>query len=209
MKVKVCGLTSYEQLIEAEQAGADYAGFIFHEASVRCIPPDINTSAISEYDGKIKKTGVFVNVSEEKVREKIKTFNLDTIQLHGNESIEFCRRFFPDIEVIKAIHVRETMFDFIDQMENYESCCHYFLFDTASLNYGGTGKKFSWSKLNRDIPKPFFLSGGIGLEDADAITNFFHPAMFAVDINSRFEKCPGKKDMKKVKLFIDKIKELR
>lgn len=209
MKVKVCGITSYKQFIGATKAGADYAGFIFHEPSARCIPADINASAIAEYDGTVKKIGVFVNVEEEKIREKIKAFNLNAIQLHGNESNEFCRRFTSDIEVVKAISVRESENDFIAQIEYYEHCCHYFLFDTASPGYGGTGRKFSWSKLNRDITKPFFLSGGIGLEDADAIADFFHPAMFAVDINSRFEVYPGIKDMEKVKLFIEKINELK
>ncbi len=130
---------------------------------------------------------------------RVNEFELDAVQLHGNETPELCDQLSGETEVIKVFHITPGKEQTVDELvADYDAVCDYYLFDTAgtvTLN-GGTGQKFNWKALEKSrIEKPFFLSGGIGLEDAAAIKAFRHPDFFGIDINSRFEKEPGIKDM--------------
>ncbi len=208
MKIKVCGMSSIEQLEQLDKLEVDFAGFIFYEKSARFVGEKLaqHKSAIANLQ--LKRVGVFVNEKIEKIEELVKEYKLDYVQLHGDESVFFCKEVEAFAPVIKAIRIGvDTKLE--EYFYNYQDACTYFLFDTDSKQYGGTGKKFDWSLLKKvQIPKPFFLSGGIGPKEADELKIFNHPQLFAIDINSRFEIEPGVKNIPIVTEFIKKIHSL-
>ncbi|MGV3527375.1 MAG: phosphoribosylanthranilate isomerase [Flavisolibacter sp.] len=201
MKLKVCGITSLEQLVQLEEMGVDYAGMIFYEKSPRYGRENLKADAEKIKSLRIKKVGVFVNAEEAEIREAIGEFGLDAVQLHGDETPEMAFSLKDRVEVIKVFRMAGE--ENIDELvAPFKSACDYYLFDTATKDYGGSGKQFDWSVLkNVAIEKPFFLSGGIGAADAEMLKNFEHPWFFAADVNSRFETAPGMKDMKLIKAF--------
>ena len=199
MNIKVCGITQVKQLTQLDGLNIDFAGLIFHPASPRYAVGKITGREIADADLDIKKTGVFVNAGFDEIMNRVNEFELDAVQLHGNETPELCDKLSGETEVIKVFHITPGKEQTVDELvADYDAVCDYYLFDTAgtgTLN-GGTGQKFNWKALEKSrIEKPFFLSGGIGLEDAAAIKAFRHPDFFGIDINSRFEKEPGIKDM--------------
>ena len=178
----------------------DYLGFIFYENSAR----NFNDN-IPQTDKSIKKVGVVVNAKKEDILRAVIQHHLQIVQLHGNETPEFCASLKSDnIEIIKVFSIKDE-FDF-KVLEAYEKACDYFLFDTKGKLPGGNGYKFNWSILNNyPSKKPFFLSGGIGLNELNNIQNFRNSTAskycFALDINSQFEIEPGLKDIEKLKIF--------
>lgn len=194
MKLKICGMKYPENITEVGLLLPDYMGFIFWEKSARYfdkIIPDLPKS--------IKKVGVFVNQSQEEILSKISKYDLQAIQLHGHESIEFCQelknKIDPKIELIKVFSADEN-FDF-EVVKPYESVCDYFLFDTKGKLPGGNGTTFDWRILNQyNSTKPFFLSGGIGLEEIEIIKEISKTNLpiYAIDVNSKFEIEAGLKD---------------
>lgn len=183
----------------------DYLGFIFYPKSKRFFEgdmPNLNTD--------IKKVGVFVNEQESVVNELIQEYNLDGIQLHGDESVHFCEKMkesnSPNLEIIKAFAVSDN-FDF-KTLENYMNSCDYFLFDTKGKERGGNGTLFDWKILEHyPFDKPFFLSGGIGLAEAGRVQSFLDSPLskycYALDVNSKFESEPGRKKINELKEFIE------
>jgi phosphoribosylanthranilate isomerase len=202
MKIKVCGITRREDLLKLVEYQVDYAGFIFYEKSPRFAGSKLDPRTIRETK-EIKKVGVFVDAPLEQVRRTITDYGLDMVQLHGDETPGYCASI--DIPVVKAFRVRTNIS--WDAIEPYIAVTDYFLFDTDTGNaYGGTGIKFNWELLNSyPYEHPFFLSGGIGPEQLNELLEFKHPALFAVDVNSKFETHPGVKDMEKVKPFTEQI----
>nr|WP_299345602.1 phosphoribosylanthranilate isomerase [Allomuricauda sp.] len=215
MKLKVCGMKYNPK--EVAELQPDYLGFIFWEPSSRYFEGDI-----PELPSEIKKIGVFVDAPLEEVLDKIKTYQLDGVQLHGNESPEYCKYLrhaelvsashvgIPKLvqndalEIIKVFSIKDD-FDF-SILKDYEAFCDYFLFDTKGKLPGGNGYTFDWSILkNYPSTKPFFLSGGIGLDEAEKLQSFLaSPASrycHAIDVNSRFETEPGLKNIEKLKTF--------
>ena len=186
----------------------DYIGFIFYPKSKRYMADSLSANVVQTIPNNIKKVGVFVNESIDGIENVAKKFQLDFIQLHGDESAEFCKKMNDTgFQIIKAFQVYEN-FDF-NQLEPYKKYCKYFLFDTQTPLYGGSGHKFNWQILkNYDNEKPFFLSGGIDLEDADKILNITSLNIYAIDINSKFEIEPGLKDIEKIKKFKDYFTEI-
>ncbi|MDN3672317.1 phosphoribosylanthranilate isomerase [Flavobacterium branchiarum] len=184
-----------ENIIEVGSLLPDYMGFIFWEKSARYfngILPDLPKS--------IKKVGVFVNQSQEEISSKILKYDLQAIQLHGHESVEFCQglrnKIDPKIELIKVFSADDN-FDF-GVLKSYESVCDYFLFDTKGKLPGGNGTTFDWRILNKyNSTKPFFLSGGIGIEELEAIKEISKTNLpiYAIDVNSKFEIEPGLKNV--------------
>ncbi|MDR1667295.1 MAG: phosphoribosylanthranilate isomerase [Bacteroidales bacterium] len=183
----------------------DYLGFVFYRPSVR-YAGEMDPSAVHALPSDIRKTGVFVNASEQFVTDAIKRYRLDLVQLHGSESPELCRAVRRIVPVIKAVSVGSAE-DIIRLTPIYRSVADYYLFDTRTRLTGGSGKQFDWSALTAytgDLP--FFLSGGIGLADAERIKNLSHPQLYAIDINSCFETAPGMKDTASVKNFLSSLK---
>ena len=185
----------------------DYLGFIFSEKSPRFFNEEIEHLPES-----IKKVGVFVNASIGETIEKISKYKLDAIQLHSEESADYCRllkktisdSYSNPLEIIKVFSIKDT-FDF-NILKAFEDACDYYLFDTKGKLPGGNGYTFDWSVLeNYPSSKPYFLSGGIGLNEVDNLKTFFKSSAakycYAVDVNSRFEINPGLKDIKTLTEF--------
>lgn len=203
MKVKVCGITRLEQMQQLQDLGVDYAGMIFFEGSKRYAGEALREEQAAIRELTIKRVGVFVNTELDVIEKAIADYGLYAVQLHGDETDEFCLELMDKAKVIKVFRIAgEVAIDSLT--EPFQAACHYFLFDTDTSSYGGSGKQFDWSVLQEArIGKPFFLSGGIGPEDVEKVKAFQHPFFYAVDVNSRFETEPGVKDMEKVKQFIN------
>ena len=195
MKLKICGMKYPDNILEVGSLLPDYMGFIFWEKSARYFDgtmPDLPKS--------IKKTGVFVNETIPVILEKVEKYDLQAIQLHGHESAEFClelkNKLETSIEIIKVFSADEN-FDF-NVLKPFETVCDYFLFDTKGKLPGGNGTTFDWSILkNYPSTKPFFLSGGIGIEELNDINEILKTNLpiYAIDINSKFEIEPGLKNI--------------
>ncbi len=208
MNLKVCGLTSKKQLQQLEGLNIEFAGFIFHKDSPRYAGDKMAEEDLTGMDLDIKKVGVFVDEEYEDIMEMVEKFELDMVQLHGNESPALCKELSEDTEVIKAFRIDDSVESIDKLIAPYDDVCDYYLFDTASKEAaGGTGKKFDWKKLSDSkIEKPFFLSGGISPKDAALVKKFKHPDFFGIDVNSLFEKEPGVKDMGLVLGFLKDLK---
>lgn len=203
MKIKVCGNTGLAQIKELNDLGVDYAGLIFYKPSPRYVLNSLTAEELNAANLPIAKVGVFVNADEEEIMEQVKNFQLDMVQLHGDETASFCNHISDYVKVIKAFRISEHETNIDWMIKEFNECCDYFLFDKAAAGlYGGSGEKFDWNVLNNSqINKPFFLSGGIAPEDIDRINEFNHPYFFGVDINSKFELSPGIKDMNLIQHF--------
>lgn len=182
---------------EVEAVGVDYMGFIFHPSSPRFIdtPP-------SYLPSKCKRVGVFVNPTLKEVKRRAKQFQLDLIQLHGDETIELCQEVKElGLELIKAFHPKTTT-DFL-ALSPYLPVVDYLLFDhSTTAQPGGTGVSFNWELLNHyQDNTPFLLSGGIDSNAVPSIHEITHPSFAGVDINSRFETEPGIKSANQIRTF--------
>ena len=195
MKLKICGMKYPDNILEVGALLPDYMGFIFWEKSSRYFD-----GIIPELPKSIKKVGVFVNAPLEVILDKIKLHDLQAIQLHGQESVEFCeilKKKLPKlIDIIKVFLILDT-FDF-KLLEPFEKTCDLFLFDTKGKLPGGNGTTFDWEILKQyPSKKPFFLSGGIGLDEMDAVNEILKTNLpvHAIDVNSKFEIEPGLKNV--------------
>lgn len=210
-QVKVCGLTKLNQIKELVDLKVDFLGFIFYEKSPRYVLNHLSLEQISEINHQAK-VGVFVNEDLEKIIEISGQADLNFIQLHGNETEEFIselrQKLNLKIGIIKVIRVGsqksevrseiEKAFDSAKTDKLKQSTINYLLFDTDSKAFGGTGKTFDWKILNDiEIPIPYFLSGGISLENVEDLKNI-NQKPIALDINSKFEIEPGNKDINKI-----------
>ncbi len=209
MKLKVCGITQLQQLTELNELGVDFAGLIFYEQSLRCVTNKLKAEDVKSLNLSLKKVGVFVNASQKEIFDNVENFGLNIVQLHGDETPEFCNHISSQVTVIKAFRITRSNEQNIDWMiKPYEEFCDYYLFDTNRKNaYGGTGEKFDWELLKENrINKPFFLSGGIGSDDVEKVMAFTHSFFYALDINSKVEIEPGIKDLEKIKKVLRGIK---
>ena len=220
MKLKICGMKYQDNMAQVAALQPDYLGFIFYDKSAR----NFDTT-IPHISDSIKKTGVFVNEDLHSVIEKINTLNLQAAQLHGNESPEYClklKRHYEELstasiekksrndglEIIKVFSIKDE-FNF-EVLKPYEDVCDYFLFDTKGRLPGGNGYAFDWNVLNDySSTKPFFLSGGIGLNQIEDIKKFQQSDAskycYALDVNSKFEIEPGLKNIKDLKEFKNNV----
>lgn len=191
---------------QVAQLGVDMMGFIFYPKSPRYVSYVL---ARSIADRKVCRVGVFVNDSIPEILDKIHSFSLNAVQMHGNESRELCeqlREANGDIKIIKAISVSNA--GDIQKYKEYVGAVDYFLFDTKCKTVGGSGQQFDWQILDEyDGDVPFLLSGGIGPEDAFRIRTFHHSQCVGIDLNSRFEIEPGVKDVEKLNKFLNEIKK--
>jgi phosphoribosylanthranilate isomerase len=199
LKIKVCGMKFTANREAVEKLSVDFLGFIFYPKSKRFVgentDPGLFTSAKT-------KVAVFVDENAFEILGLAKNFGFDYVQLHGKENPKTCQLLKKQgLKVIKAFNLNEE-FDF-SMLKAFEKSVDYFLFDTKSDLPGGSGKKFNWEILKKYQGKvPFFLSGGIGPDDAEEIKQLEHPQLFGIDLNSGFEDEPGLKNIEKIKTFI-------
>ncbi|MCW3101583.1 MAG: N-(5-phosphoribosyl)anthranilate isomerase [Bacteroidetes bacterium] len=201
MKLKVCGLKYSDNIRQVAELNPDYMGFIFYEGSKRFVGEDFVMPLISE---SIRKAGVFVNASEEYILEKVKKYGLSIVQLHGDESPEFCQKLAIHIPVIKAFGVDENFK--LEMLEPYFGHCSFFLFDNKAETFGGSAQPFNWEVLiNYNNATPYFIAGGMDLERFRKI-DALKLNVYGVDVNSRIEIKPGYKDIIKVIQFRNNIR---
>ena len=207
LKLKICGMKFAANIAAVAGLKPDYLGFIFYDKSPRYIS-DVSAELIKYVPSEVKTVGVFVDEDLEIVKKKINLYQLKAVQLHGSEAPEYCAELkstFNNLEVIKAFGVDED-FDF-SNLDAYKNVVDFFLFDTKTKAHGGSGKTFDWKILESyTLDKPYFLSGGIDLEHADAISTTKDERLYALDINSRFEIEPGVKDVERIMEFVVKMK---
>lgn len=219
MKLKICGMKYVENIQQVATLQPDYLGFIFYEKSKRNFE-----GIIPEIPKSIKKTGVFVNEIPEILVSLVDEYQLQAIQLHGDESVEYIQKLkelfrarFEElspklksktkpVEIIKVFGIKDE-FDF-SVLKAYEDEVDFFLFDTKGKERGGNGVTFNWQVLDGyNSKKPFFLSGGIGIEEAAEVHKILQTDLpvYALDVNSRFETKPGLKSIENLKKFKKKI----
>jgi len=209
-QLKVCGLTKLDQIKELIDLKIDFLGFIFYEKSPRYVLNHLTLKQIAEIPH-FRKVGVFVNESIEGIVEIASEANLDIIQLHGDEDEKYIKllrqTIGENIKIIKVIRIGNQSSEELQKTINQQpKTINYLLFDTDSKAFGGTGKTFDWNILNDiEIPIPYFLSGGISLENVEELKNI-NQKPIALDINSKFEIEAGNKDLEKVKEFLSLIK---
>jgi phosphoribosylanthranilate isomerase len=222
IQIKVCGITDINQALALEALGVDYIGFIFYAPSKRYVLNSLQLTALKKFTpAHAKKVGVFVNESIESIVNTVVAAGLDMVQLHGDEDALYftlLKSKFNElvqekttinnknIEVIKVFRVGDRM----PNLTPFENIADYYLFDTDSKMYGGTGAHFNWELLKGNtIGKPYFLSGGIGPNDMGGIEVMKQTKagkdLLALDINSQFETAPGIKNIEKIKSFIDAL----
>jgi len=202
-KVKICGVTNYEDAVAAMEMGADLLGFNFYPQSPRYIQPAQAAGIINRLPAFVDVAGVFVNSTLEEIRAIAGQCQLDWIQLHGDENIDFCKWLaYDSVKTMKALRVKGA--DDLQQVDNYFTDA--VLLDTYNpAKYGGTGLSFDWNIIGH-IAKRVFLAGGITPENAAAAVGL---GVYGIDVCSGVEATPGKKDHQKMKALFDSIRHLR
>lgn len=204
MKLKVCGMKDPVQIKGLDGLGVDFVGFIFYPKSARYVgdlePIDSPAS--------LKRVGVFVNADLEKVEELAKRWRLDYLQLHGEEEPAYCGALkVKGFSIIKVFGIKEAAN--FEGVSAYEEVCDYFLFDTKSEQRGGNGYAFDWDLLRAyEGERSYFLSGGIGVGDEEAVMELVESdrRLLGVDLNSRFERGAGDKDLGMLGVFVEGVK---
>lgn len=205
MKIKVCGLKHPDNIRAVTDLVPDYVGFIYYSKSPRFVADHVGDS-LASLPSSINKTAVFVNETADEINRLIDQYGFDAIQLHGSESPEFAAQFKGRVEVLKAFGVNED-FDF-EQLKAYTNKVDYFLFDTKTDAHGGSGQTFNWSVLDKyQLAVPFFLSGGLSLDNLNQIAHITHQQFYGVDLNSKFETAPGLKDIDKLRQAFALLKQ--
>jgi len=198
--IKVCGITDEQNFSELKKYPIDYFGFIFYDKSPRYILNNPDHNFIKNINNKV---AVFVNEEIDKVLSVLETYKFSHVQLHGNEGSDYCIKLKKKgIKIIKSYLIRNE--EDLESIKMDLDSVDYLLFDYKSDNYGGSGKTFDWKVLNNKVyDKPFFLSGGLSLDNINNIKIFDDNQMlFGLDLNSKFEISPGLKDVEKIsKLF--------
>tara|TARA_R110002012_G_scaffold218400_1_gene389706 strand:+ start:1003 stop:1641 length:639 start_codon:yes stop_codon:yes gene_type:complete len=212
MMIKVCGMRDIENINQLQELDIDFMGIIRYPKSKRFVS-DSQKELVSQQTMNKGTVGVYVNESLENILQDFIPLQLDVIQLHGDENPAFAKALLEiDIKIFKAFQITED-FDF-DNLKEWEKLAAqyvgklFFLFDTATPNYGGSGKKFNWSILDSYKGEvPFLLSGGISKDDVAIVKDIKHKMFLGVDLNSKFETAPGVKNIEEIKTFIEKLRK--
>ena len=203
MIIKVCGMREPENIRAVEALGIDLMGFIFWPPSSRFV--DEKPAYLPE---NCRRVGVFVDAALQDILAAVEDFRLDVLQLHGHETpmaIAALKEHLPAVRIIKSMAVMEPAD--LAQTAAYEEVCDAFLFDTKGKLPGGNGKQFDWSVLRQYRGRlPFLLSGGLGPGDECRIREFDVPGCIGIDLNSRFETAPGRKDAEALRTFIETVR---
>lgn len=204
-------MTKLAQLRELEEMGVDFAGLIFYPKSPRSVlKSSLNAANLKDEKLKINKVGVFVNEVLDVVLKTVDNWELDVVQLHGDETPRYCEQVSNHVNTVKAFRIGDDT-NIPYKVYPYMEAVDLFLFDTLGKQYGGTGEQFDWNLLKKaNLQKPYFLSGGIAVEDIGRIQAFAEAErnLFSLDVNSQFELSPGVKDMAKLKDFVASCKVL-
>ena len=208
MLIKVCGLNNPNNIFALSKLNINFMGFIFYQNSVRYFNNALSFDEARQLPKNIKKVGVFVNEPIYDVLNAVEHFDLDVVQLHGNETVDYCKELMSYAKIIKVFPIGDSLPT--QTLKGFKNVCDYFLFDTATKHYGGSGKTFNWQLLNTAaIDKPFFISGGINPQNYNDVKKLSIKNLVGLDLNSRFELSPGIKDIEKINLTINKIYENR
>ncbi|MCQ2228512.1 MAG: phosphoribosylanthranilate isomerase [Bacteroidales bacterium] len=201
--IKICGMTDIDNISKILFLEPDFLGFIFYPKSPRYVVGKLKPEMLSIIPESVKRVGVFVNSSEAEMRQTASTYGLKVIQLHGEEKPTVCKRLREEgFEVIKAFSI-ESEQDF-EKVWEYTEHVDYFLFDTKTPGYGGSGQEFDWQLILRQpIRKPWFLSGGISNDNIAAAAQ---TGAAVLDLNSKFETAPGMKDYDKLSDALSSIR---
>lgn len=201
--VKICGMTDIDNISQMLFLEPDFLGFIFYPKSPRYVVGKLKPDMLSIIPDTVKRVGVFVNSTEAEMRQMASTYGLNVIQLHGDEKPTVCKRLREEgYEVIKAFSIASES-DF-EKIWAYEDVVDYYLFDTKTPGYGGSGQEFDWHLILRQpIRKPWFLSGGISPEN---IASAAQIGAYVLDLNSKFETSPGIKDYRRLQAALASLK---
>ena len=196
-------MANFNNLRKVLTLAPDYLGFIFHPLSPRYVVGKLYPEQFNIIPPHVKRVGVFVNANETDICAYASSYGLTTLQLHGNETPEFCDKMrAAGLEVVKAFWIANAH-DF-EGVEPYTNSVNSFLFDTKAERLGGNGFKFDWQLLSRQsLQKPWFLAGGlspINIEEAA------QTGASVLDLNSCFELSPGIKDYNLLKEAVDKVR---
>lgn len=200
VRVKVCGITNSDDAFRAVELGADALGFIFYKGSKRYIDPRDAHPIISSLPPFVSSVGVFVNQGPDEIKEAVETSGVDTVQLQGDETPEFCTLL--PYKLIKAVRVKDTVNT--EEVELYPVLAILFDKHTDEM-YGGTGTSFDWGVLKGiAISKKVILSGGLTPENVSRAIETVRP--YGVDVSTGVEDSPGKKNHMKMRKFIEAVK---
>jgi len=204
VKIKICGITNLEDANAAIEAGADALGFMFSELSPRCLKRDVAAKIIRELPPFVAKVGVFVNAAEEVVRQTIAQCGIDTLQLHGEETPEYCRKFSP-MKVMKAFRMKDA--SVLKQLSVYDVDA-WLLDSWVPGKAGGTGERFNWdlAVYAKESARPIVLAGGLKPENVAQAVHQVWP--YAVDVSSGVEESVGKKSHAAMRNFVSAVREL-
>lgn len=207
-ELKICGMKFPDNLQAIAALQPDYLGFIFSPKSKRYMVDTLAPEVVHSLPASIQRVGVFVNAATEFILKQAEAYHLQVLQLHGDESPEQCQQLQgKGYTLVKAFGVDEN-FGF-SQLTPYEDVVDYYLFDTKGPSYGGHGRTFDWKVLEQyNRHKPFFLSGGIGLEEVEGLKEMTGFPVVAIDVNSRFEEEPGRKNIGQLKRLQEKLRDL-
>jgi phosphoribosylanthranilate isomerase len=200
VRIKICGITNREDARQAVSAGADALGFVFWAGSPRAVVPKIVAEITRDLPGRVLRVGVFVNATAPAILSTVSACGLDAVQLHGDESPEFCDALAP-FPVWKAFRVGNR--DVLQQLAAYRDPTAAWLLDSfVSGQPGGSGATFNWeiAREAQQLAHPIVLSGGLTPENVAGAVRQVQPA--AVDVSSGVELAPGRKDAEKVRRFI-------
>ncbi|MDD4922093.1 MAG: phosphoribosylanthranilate isomerase [Bacteroidales bacterium] len=205
IKLKICGMRECENISEVSALKPDYMGFIFYLKSPRFVGSlDEGIVQYVKSNG-IEPVAVFVNATLDTMIQLAELYGFTHVQLHGKETPDTCAALkAKGMKVIKAFNIAGL--SDLQITKAYEETCDFFLFDTKTEHPGGSGRSFDWDLLNAySAAVPFFLSGGIGPDDAEKVRSFHHPMLFGIDLNSRFEIQPALKDVHLLKIMVNQL----
>jgi phosphoribosylanthranilate isomerase len=203
INIKVSGITELKQLNQLDGLNIEFAGFDFYADSPCFVRGRLSSNELAKTDFDTKKVGVFKNASYDEIVQTVEKYDLDVVQLDGEETPELCEQLSETLELIKTFFIdKKTVLE--ELIADYDEVCDYYQFTIASTNKSA----FDWKEFNKaKIEKPFFVSDLLGPEDGGKVKTFKHPDFFGVDINSRFEKAAGVKDMGSILQFKQSLKK--
>jgi phosphoribosylanthranilate isomerase len=199
-RVKICGITRIQDALAAAEAGADAIGLVFYAGSPRCVRIPDAVKIVAALPPLLTVVGLFVNAAPTEVHEVLASVPLDLLQFHGEETPAQCRGH--GRRYIKAIRMREGV-DVQAQARIYDDAAALLLDAYVADVHGGTGQRFDWARVPRDVGKPLILAGGLTPENVAEAVAVVQP--YAVDVSGGVEKSKGVKDADRIAAFVHNV----